>query len=348
MIQYVKEKYGRDRVAQIVTFGQLGAKTVIRDVACVLEIPLEKSNAFCKMIPEDAKMTLAKARSENAQFDALCATDPDLRRIMRHAEILEGLYRNAGVQAAGVVIGDKPLFDIVPLSRDKEGAPVTQYAKEQIEECGLLKMDFLGLKTLTVIQECVDLIRGLHGTVVDPANLPLDDKLTFELFRRADTVGVFQIESGGMRRVLADLQPATIDEIIAVIALYRPGPMDMIPAFIRRKRGEEPILYDHPLLEPVLKETYGVMVYQEQVQRAANVLAGYSLGQADVLRRAMGKKKIEVMAEERARFIAGCANTNHIPDRRDRFSTTSKNSRGTASTRRMPPPTASSPTRPPT
>jgi len=312
-IEYVKRKYGKERVAQIVTFGQLGAKTVIRDIARVLEIPLNKANDFAKMIPDDPKITLAKAKSENPQFAAACNVDPDLRRIMQYADVLEGLYRNTGVHAAGVVIGDKPLIDLVPLTRDKDGAPVTQYAKEPVEACGLLKMDFLGLKTLTVLQEAVDLVKLVHNIDVDLETLPLDDSKTFELFQRADTVGVFQLESGGMQRVLADLQPTCIEEIIAILALYRPGPMDMIPSFVKRKKGQEKIVYDHPLLEPILKETYGIMVYQEQVQRAAQALAGYSLGKADMLRRAMGKKKVEEMVKERAGFIEGCMKTNGIP-----------------------------------
>ncbi|MEI7903027.1 MAG: DNA polymerase III subunit alpha, partial [bacterium] len=312
-IEYVKRKYGKERVAQIVTFGQLGAKTVIRDIARVLEIPLSQSNDYCKMIPEDPKMTLAKARTDNPQFAAACNVDPDLRRIMQYAEVLEGLYRNAGVHAAGVVIGDKPLIDLVPLTRDKDGSPVTQYAKEPIEACGLLKMDFLGLKTLTVLQEAVELVKLVHGQTVELEKLPLDDTQTFELFQRADTVGVFQLESGGMRRILSDLMPTCIEEIIAILALYRPGPMDMIPSFVKRKKGQEKIVYDHPLLAPILKETYGIMVYQEQVQRAAQALAGYSLGKADMLRRAMGRKKPEEMAMERAGFIEGCQKTNAIP-----------------------------------
>jgi len=312
-IEYVKRKYGKERVAQIVTFGQLGAKTVIRDIARVLEIPLNQSNDYCKMIPEDPKMTLAKAKTENPRFAAACTVDPDLSRIMQYAEVLEGLYRNAGVHAAGVVIGDKPLIDLVPLARDKDGAPVTQYAKEPIEECGLLKMDFLGLKTLTVLQEAVELVRLTRGITVELEKLPLDDSITFDLFQRADTVGVFQLESGGMRRILSDIVPTCIEEIIAIVALYRPGPMDMIPSFVKRKKGQEKIVYDHPLLEPILKETYGIMVYQEQVQRAAQALAGYSLGKADMLRRAMGKKKLEVMVKERAGFIEGCKKTNNIP-----------------------------------
>ena len=312
-IEYVKQKYGKERVAQIVTFGGLGAKTVIRDIARVLEIPLSQSNEYTKMIPEDPKITLSKAKTENPQFAAACNVDPDLRRIMQFAEVLEGLYRNTGVHAAGVVIGDKPLIDLVPLARDKDGSPVTQYAKEPIEEVGLLKMDFLGLKTLTVLQEAVDLVKLVHNKDVDLVKLPLDDAKTFALFQRADTVGVFQLESGGMRRILADLQPTCIEEIIAILALYRPGPMDMIPSFVKRKKGQEKIVYDHPKLEPILKETYGIMVYQEQVQRAAQALAGYSLGKADMLRRAMGKKKLEVMVKERAGFIEGCKKTNNIP-----------------------------------
>ena len=311
-IDYVKQKYGADRVAQIVTFGQLGAKTVIRDVARALEIPLVQSNAYCKMIPEDPKITLAKAKTENPEFAAACTVDAGLRDIMRYAEVLEGLYRNTGVHAAGVVIGDKPLIDLVPLARDKDGSPVTQYAKEPIEECGLLKMDFLGLKTLTVLKEATDLVKLIHNVEIDLEKIPLDDEKTFALFRAADTVGVFQLESGGMRKVLTDLQPTMIEEIIAVLALYRPGPMDMIPTFVKRKKGEEKIEYDHPLLEPILKETYGIMVYQEQVQRAAQALAWYSLGRADMLRRAMGKKKLEVMVKERAGFVEGCAKANNI------------------------------------
>ncbi|MDD4102051.1 MAG: DNA polymerase III subunit alpha, partial [Kiritimatiellae bacterium] len=274
--------------------------------------PLNMANEYAKMIPDDPKMTLSKAKTDNPAFAVACNKDPNLQRIMRYAEVLEGLYRNAGVHAAGVVIGDKPLQEIVPLTRDKDGSPVTQYAKKEIEECGLLKMDFLGLKTLTVLQESIDLVKITRGLEVDLENLPLDDEITFELFRRADTVGVFQLESAGMKRVLEDLQPNRIEEIIAILALYRPGPMDMIDTFVRRKKGQEKIVYDHPLLEPILNETYGIMVYQEQVQRAAQVLAGYSLGHADMLRRAMGKKNPKEMAKERTGFIAGCLKVNGI------------------------------------
>ncbi|MFA7172849.1 MAG: DNA polymerase III subunit alpha [Kiritimatiellia bacterium] len=312
VLEYVKQKYGEDRCAQIVTYGKLGAKSVIRDVARVLEIPLEKSLAWTKMVPDDPNMTLAKTREQAKEFDIACKLDPDLNHIMKFAVVLEGLYRNAGVHAAGVVIGDKPLIDLIPLGRDKEGSPVTQYDKEAVESVGLLKMDFLGLKTLTVLKEAVDLIKLLHNKSIDLQALPLDDPKTFELFQRADTVGVFQLESAGMRNVLRDLKPNCIEEIIAILALYRPGPMDNIPSFVKRKKGIEEIHYDHPLLEPILKETYGIMVYQEQVQQAAQILAGYTLGRADILRRAMGKKKLEVMASERAEFIEGCKKTLNL------------------------------------
>jgi DNA polymerase-3 subunit alpha len=313
VIEYVKQKYGADRVAQIVTFGQLGAKTVIRDIARVLEIPLSKANELAKLIPDDPKITLAKAREMNPAFGAACGVDPDLRRILPFAEIIEGLYRNAGVHAAGVVIGDGPLIDIVPLTRDKDGASVTQYAKEPIEECGLLKMDFLGLKTLTVLDEAVKLVKACQGVDLDLNALTLDDPKTYELFNRADTVGVFQLESSGMRKLIRDIGINNIEDLFAVIALYRPGPMEMLPSYTARKTGKEKVEYDHPLLEPVLRDTYGIMVYQEQVQQAANVLAGYSLGQADLLRRAMGKKKIETMAKERGHFVEGCGKVNGIP-----------------------------------
>ncbi len=313
VIDYVKQKYGTDRVAQIATFGQIGAKTAIRDIARVLEIPLANANRLAKLIPDDPKITLGKARESNPDFRQACETDPDLQRILPFAEVLEGLYRNAGMHAAGVVIGDRPLIDLIPLMRDKEGSPMTQYSKDDVEECGLLKMDFLGLKTLSVLQEAVELVKRLRGIDIDLDDIPLDDPPTYALLNRADTKGVFQLESEGMRKLLREVRVQNIEDVGAVIALFRPGPMDMLPTYKARKLGKEATTYDHPLLEPILKDTYGVMVYQEQVQRAANVLAGYSLGQADLLRRAMGKKKKEIMDEERARFVDGCATTNQIP-----------------------------------
>lgn len=313
VIQYVKQKYGADHVAQIITFGSLGAKSVIRDVGRVLEIPFSRCNELAKLVPDDPKITLAKAKDQSPDFQKACATDSDLITILKHAEVLEGLYRNAGTHAAGVVIGERPLIDICPLAIDKDKQPVTQFAKEPVEEVGLLKMDFLGLKTLTVIQEAIDLVEQGHGVKIDTDNLPYDDPTTYELLNRADTVGIFQLESGGMRDLIRRIGINNIEEIIAVIALYRPGPMNMLPDYTKRKTGEAKIVYDHPLLEPILKDTYGVMVYQEQVQKAANVLAGYSLGEADILRRAMGKKKPKEMESQRIKFIKGCKETNDIP-----------------------------------
>lgn len=315
VIEYVKQKYGSDHVAQIITFGSLGAKSVIRDIGRVLEIPYTKCNELAKKIPNDPKITLKDALKNSPDFKNASEKDDDLKTILKHGYILEGLYRNPGTHAAGVVIGEKPLIDIIPMAIDKEKQPVTQFAKEPVEEVGLLKMDFLGLKTLTVIQEAVSIIKECQGIDIDPEDLPLDDKKTFELLSRADTIGVFQVESGGMRELIRRIGINSIEEIIAVIALYRPGPMNMLPDYIDRKLGKSEIKYDHPLLEPVLNDTYGVMVYQEQVQRAANVLAGYSLGEADLLRRAMGKKKQSVMDAQRTKFVKGCKAANKIDSR---------------------------------
>ena len=312
VIDYVKEKYGAENVAQIVTFGTMGAKTVIRDIGRVLEIPLAETDKLAKLIPDGPKVTLKKAKEESHEFRHEAETNANARRILKYAEVLEGLPRQPGVHAAGVVIGEKPLVEILPLGRDKDGQPVTQFEKVNMENTGLLKMDFLGLKTLTVIQEAINNIRSTTGEEVDISAIPMDDEPTFELLRRGDTVCVFQLESKGMRDLLRNLGPTCIQDLIALIALYRPGPMDMIPDFIQRKHGRVEIEYDHPLLKDIMEETYGVMIYQEQVQYAARALAGFSLGEGDVLRRAMGKKKAEVMIEQRTKFINGCAATNGI------------------------------------
>lgn len=312
VIEYVKHKYGRENVAQIITFGSLGAKTVIRDVGRVLEIPYGRCDQLSKMVPEDPKMTLTRAIEENPDFKRAYDNDKDCKRILDFGFVLEGLYRNAGTHAAGVVIGEQPLIEIIPLARDKDDEPVTQYTMEPLGEIGLLKMDFLGLKTLTVLKEAVDLVKELHDVEIDLEEIPFDNAPTYKLLNRGDTVGVFQLESGGMRDLIRRIGIDRIEDLIAMIALYRPGPMNMLPDYIERKSGRARIKYDHPLLEPILKETYGVMVYQEQVQRAANVLAGYSLGEADILRRAMGKKKQSVMDEQRQKFVAGCKATNNI------------------------------------
>ncbi len=312
VIEYVKQKYGRSNVAQIITFGSLGPKTVIRDVGRVLEIPYKTCDELSKMVPDDPKIDLRKALEANPEFKRAYQSNPDCKRILDYGFVLEGVFRNVGTHAAGVVIGEKPLIEIVPLARDKEGEIITQYSMEPLGEIGLLKMDFLGLKTLTVIQEAVDLIKATSGLEIDLDKLPLDDKPTYALLNRGDTVGVFQLESTGMRDYIRRIGIDRIEDLIAMIALYRPGPMEMLPDYVDRKTGKAKIKYDHPLLEPILKETYGVMVYQEQVQRVANSLAGYSLGEADILRRAMGKKKPEVMEKQRARFVDGCAKVNKI------------------------------------
>lgn len=312
VIDYVKRKYGNENCAQIITFGTLGAKTIIRDIGRVLEIPLANCDKLAKMIPEDPGMTLQKAEEANPEFKQALLTDPDAKQIMPYAKVLEGLHRNQGTHAAGVVIGDTTLMDIVPLCRDKEGQPVAQYEMKPLEMTGLLKMDFLGLKTLTVVQEAVELIEEVHGVAIDPLTVPLDDPKTYELLNRGDTVAVFQLESRGMRDMLRQFQADCIEDIIAIIALYRPGPMDMIPDYIKRKHGKLSLDYAHPLLEQVLKETYGVFIYQEQVQKASNVLAGFTLAQGDLLRRAMGKKDPVIMEQMRAKFIAGCGEVNQI------------------------------------
>ena len=306
VIDYVKRKYGADSVAQIVTYGTLGAKTLIRDIGRALEIPLPDCDKLAKMVPEVPGTTLEKAKRESVDFANACRSEPGAREIMKFAPPLEDMPRQTGTHAAGVVIGEKPLIELVPLTKDKEGNVISQWESGPLEESGLLKMDFLGLKTLTVVREACDNVKRTRGREIDPDALPLDDPKTYELLARGDTVGVFQVESEGMRDLLRQLQINKIEELIAMIALYRPGPMAMIPDFIARKHGRQPIEYPHPLLEGILKETYGIMVYQEQVQQAAGVLAGFSMGQGDILRRAMGKKKPEEMAKQRQSFVDGC------------------------------------------
>ncbi len=313
VIKYVRNKYGEDCVAQIITFGTLGAKTLMRDLGRVLEIDLPYCDRLAKMIPETPGMTLEKALAESPDFKQATDSEEQARRIMKYARLLEGLPRHTGMHAAGVVIGEKPLIEIIPLTREpKEKLTVVQFEKGPTEEIGLLKMDFLGLKNLTTIYEACALVKRNHGIEIDPEKLPIEDAKTFELLARGDTVGVFQLESGGMRDTLRQVGPDCIEDIIAILALYRPGPMQFIPTFTKRKHGQEEVKYDHPLLEEILKETNGIIVYQEQIQQAAQKLAGFSLGQGDILRRAMGKKKPEVMAAQRSKFVEGCKATNNI------------------------------------
>ncbi|VVM04993.1 DNA polymerase III subunit alpha [Methylacidimicrobium cyclopophantes] len=314
VIQYVREKYGEGSVAQIITFGTLGAKMAVRDVARVLGLSYGQADRLAKMIPTDPSMTLERALRESVDLRAESERDEEAREVLRLAQCLEGLARQAGVHAAGVVIAPGDLVQFVPLARGEQGETVTQWSMEPLADVGLLKMDFLGLKTLTVIADALAAIREHTGVSLTPDSIPLDDAPTYELLSAGKTAGLFQLESPGMLDLCRRLKPRNIEDVIALVALYRPGPMENIPAYADRKLGKVPIEYAHPLLEPILKDTYGVMIYQEQVMQAASILAGYSLGQADLLRRAMGKKKPEEMRQHRDLFVRGCWEKNRIPE----------------------------------
>ncbi|MBI5687588.1 MAG: DNA polymerase III subunit alpha [Verrucomicrobia bacterium] len=314
VIEYVRNKYGEKSVAQIVTFGTLGAKSVVRDVARVMGLPYGDGDRVARMIPPDLGMTLHKALQVSAEMKDAHENEPQVREIVETAVVLEGLARNSSTHAAGVVIGAQPLNEVIPLTRDQNGAIITQYAMGPLGDLGLLKMDFLGLRTLTVIADAVQRIRETRGIELDIEHLPLDDKPSYELLNRGDTVGVFQLESSGMRDLCRKFVIERLEHIIALIALYRPGPMELIPSFIARKAGREEIIYEHSLLEPICRETYGIMIYQEQVMQAAQALGGYTLGGADLLRRAMSKKKPEEMAKQREKFVKGAREKNKIPE----------------------------------
>jgi DNA polymerase-3 subunit alpha len=313
VIEYVRKKYGGDSVAQIITFGTMGAKSVVRDVGRVMGLSYGDGDRLAKMIPFDLKMTLEKALKQSPELKEAYQNEDVTRELIDTALILEDLTRNASVHAAGVVIGDQPLVNLLPLKTDEDGAIVTQYAMGPVGDLGLLKMDFLGLKTLTVIRNTCEMVKRTQGIEVPIEHLPLDDKKTYDLLNRAETLGVFQLESGGMRDLCKKFQISSVEHITALVALYRPGPMELIPEFIKRRHGEVKIEYEHPLLEPIAKETYGILIYQEQVMQAAQVLAGYTLGGADLFRRAMGKKKVEEMQKQREIFVKGCAEKNKIP-----------------------------------
>src|SRR5690348_13831164 len=316
VIQYVQGKYGRDRVAQIITFGRLKARAVLKDTGRVLQMPYGQVDRLAKLIPNHPTdpWTLERSLNGVSELKAEYDGDPDVKRLFDLAMKLEGLPRHASTHAAGVVIGDRPLDELVPLYRDpRSDMPVTQFDMKYVEAAGLVKFDFLGLKALSVLREGQRLLAE-QGVEIDFSSLPWDDPAVFELLQRGDTVGVFQVESEGMRRTLSAVKPTGFEDITALNALYRPGPMDNIPMFGRRKNGEEAIEYPHPLLEGILKETYGIFVYQEQVMQAAQILAGYSLGGADLLRRAMGKKIQSEMDAQRATFVEGCATHNQIPE----------------------------------
>ena len=314
VIAYVQQRYGRDQVAQIITFGTLQARGVLRDVGRVLQMPYGQVDKLTKLVPQNpaAPVTLAAAIAGEPKLQAFRDEDPVVARAFDIAQRLEGLTRHASTHAAGIVIGDRPLSELVPLYRDpKSDMPVTQFNMKWVEPAGLVKFDFLGLKTLTVLDVAVKLLKQ-RSVDVDLATLSLDDAPSYQMLARGDVVGVFQVESQGMRRALIDMRPDRFEDIIALVALYRPGPMANIPTYCARKHGDEECEYLHPILEPILKETFGVIIYQEQVMQIAQQMAGYSLGEADLLRRAMGKKIRAEMEKQRERFVAGAVK-NGVP-----------------------------------
>jgi DNA polymerase-3 subunit alpha len=330
VIDYVVDKYGKNQVAQIVTYGTMAAKMSIKDVSRVLELPLNEANELAKLVPEKAGTTLAKAYEEVPELAAIRKGNDLRAKVLQSAEILEGSVRGTGIHAAGVIIAPDDITNYIPvcLAKDKgdkkaadgdeEGGGqaldllVTQFDGKHIEDAGMLKMDFLGLKTLTIMRDAIDLIQQNHGVLIDLDKIPMDDLKTYQLYQRGNTVGTFQFESEGMQMYLRDLKPTNIEDLIAMNALYRPGPMDFIPTYINRKHGKEVTEYPHELLEPILNYTFGIMVYQEQIMQTAQVMAGYSLGGADLLRRAMGKKDKEKMAKEKDKFIEGAKKYHNV------------------------------------
>lgn len=330
VIEYVKEKYGSEKVAQIITYNVMKARQTLRDVARALGIPYQKADTLAKLIPqgdvqgtwlnleemylvpvEELLEKYGRHRTDIEEkvgrFRKLCEENPEIKRLVEIALRLEGLTRHTSLHAAGVVIAPKPLEDLLPLYYDKDGTPATQFDMVKLEEIGLIKMDFLGLKTLTEIQKMREMIREGHGVEINLLSLPLDDKRVYELLREGNTTGVFQLESSGMKSLLRRLQPDNFDDIVAVLALYRPGPLKsgLVDSYINRKHGKETIEYPFPELEPILKETYGVWVYQEQIMKASQILAGFTPGEADTLRKAIGKKKADLMAQMKEKFIRG-------------------------------------------
>ena len=314
VIEYCREKYGRDCVAQTITFGTMGSKSVIRDVGRVMGLSYGEVDRLAKMIPDELKITLEKSLEQSTELKQAYDNEEVTRELIDTAFVLEDLTRNSSIHAAAVVIGAEPLVNVLPLKADADGIITTQYPMNPVGDLGLLKMDFLGLKTLTVIRNSCEMIQATKGETIDVDLLPLDDQKTYDLLNEGRTVGVFQLESGGMRNLCREFQLASVEHITALVALYRPGPMDLIPDFIKRRHGKVEIKYEHPLLEEISEETYGILIYQEQVMQATQLLAGYSLGSADLLRRAMGKKKLEEMAKQRKSFVAGCKETNSIPE----------------------------------
>ena len=310
VLEWVTEKYGADKVSHIVTFGSMAAKMAIKDVARVLKLELSEANRLAKMVPEAPKMTLKKAYKENPDLEKeKQSLNPLISKTIQFAETLEGSIRQTGVHACGILISRDPLTDHIPIMpTEGESLMTTQYDGHFVEPIGLIKMDFLGLRTLSIIKTCLDNIKKSKHIVLNENEIPLDDEETFKLFTRGDTTGLFQFESPGMKKHLRALQPNRFEDLVAMNALYRPGPMEYIPSFILRKHGEEPIEYDHPMMEPYLKDTYGITVYQEQVMLQSRALGLFTRGQSDTLRKAMGKKKFELLAELKGKFVEGCKN----------------------------------------
>lgn len=312
VIDYVVDKYGKEKVAQIVTFGTMGAKSAIKDVARVLGLNLKEASRLADIIPSTPNMTFAKAMEEKPELkEELNSEDPLVRKTMQFAQILEGSARHTGLHAAGVIIAPDKLENYIPLCTAKDAdLLVTQYDGKYIESVGMLKMDFLGLKTLSIINDCVELIKENRGITIIPDDIPLDDKKTMELYQRGETIGTFQFESPGMQNGLREMKPTHIEDLIAMNALYRPGPMQFLPLYNSRKHGKEPMDYIHEMLKPILEKTYGIMIYQEQIMQTAQIMGGFTLGGADLLRRAMGKKDAKIMEEQKAVFIKGAIEKN--------------------------------------
>ncbi|MDP2953406.1 MAG: DNA polymerase III subunit alpha, partial [Chloroflexota bacterium] len=317
MLAYAARKYGADHVAQIITFGTLGAKAVLRDVGRALGMPYGSVDQVARLVPPALNMTIEKALGLSRELQDIYQADETVKKLVDTARGLEGVARHASTHAAGVVISQEPLTKHVPLQRpsrgEEQGMAMTQFAMDDIAYIGLLKMDFLGLANLTILERTREAIARDQGQKIDLQHIPLDDAKTYQLLSSGETTGVFQLESAGMRRYIRDLKPSTFSDIASMVALYRPGPMQHLPTFIRAKHGLEPIRYPHPALAPILEDTYGVIVFQDQVLQIARTFAGYTLGQADIVRKAMGKKIPEVMREERERFIAGATSKGFSP-----------------------------------
>lgn len=307
VIDYVSKKYGADKVCQIVTFGTFAAKAALKGVARVFNIPFAESNKLSAFIPSNPGAKIEDALQEGMELRNLYDSDPEIKKLVDMAKSIEGIKNNIGMHAAGIIISHKPLNEIVPVQPSKEGIIITEYPMADLEKLGLLKMDFLGLRNLTIISKTLKMIKQRHGIEIDINNIPLDDKKTYKMLTDGKTSGVFQLESSGMTKLVRDLKPSVFEDLGALVALFRPGPLEsgMVTGFVERKHGRQKITYAHPLLEPILKDTYGTIVYQEQIMQIFQTLAGYSLGQADMVRRMMGKKKIEEMAKQKEKFIEG-------------------------------------------